>query len=69
MLVLVLKVIGYLIVKLVVKIVVGLILDEMMNLVIGKIYVCFELVLDYIVFKIFCWLFDKFELVNCKLGI
>lgn len=63
------KVIGYFIVKLAVKIVVGLILDEMKNLVIGIIYVEFELVLDYVVFKIFCWFFDKFEKGVWELGM
>lgn len=59
--VLVFKVIGYLIVKFVVKIVVGLILDEVRNLVIGIIFVYFELILDYVVVKILCFVFDKFE--------
>lgn len=69
LLVLVSKVIGYLIVKLVVKIVFGLILDEMKNFVIGMIFVEFEFVLDYVVVKIFCWLFDKFENGEWFLGM
>lgn len=69
LLVLVLKVMGYFIVKLVVKIVVGLILDEMFNFIIGILYVVFELILDYVIFKILCFLFDKFEKGECEFGI
>lgn len=67
--VLVLKVIGYLIVKLVVKIVVGLILDEVINFIIKMIYVMFEFVLDYVVVKMLRFFFDKFESGDRKLGI
>lgn len=69
LLVLVLKVIGYFIVKLVVKIVVGLILDEMLNLIIGIFYVVFELILDYVILKILRFFFDKFEKGEWEFGI
>lgn len=64
-LVLVLKVIGFLIVKVVVKLVVGYIFDELMNDIIGGcILVFFELFIDYVVIKIFCFNFEKFVGVN-----
>lgn len=63
--VLVLKVTGFLIVKVVVKLVVGFILDELMNDIIGGvILVLFELIIDYVVIKIFCFNFEKFAGVN-----
>lgn len=67
--VLVLKVIGYLIVRIAVKIVFGYIFDEIENVIIKMIYVSFEFVFDYVVLKILCWLFDKFIYVNRKFGI
>lgn len=41
----------------------------MKNFVIGMIFVEFEFVLDYVVVKIFCWLFDKFENGEWFLGM
>lgn len=60
---------GYLIVKIVVDIVIGLNLFEIKNLVMQIIYVVFELVLDYVVVKIFWFVFDKFLMVDVYLGI
>lgn len=56
----VLKVIGFFIVKVVVWLVVGYILDELDNDIIGVILVLFELIIDYVVIKIFCFVFEKF---------
>lgn len=57
----VLKVIGFLIVKIVVKLVVGYIFDELKNDIIGgMIFVLFEFVIDYVVIKILCFNFEKF---------
>lgn len=69
-LVLVFKVIGFLIVKIVVKLVVGYIFDELQNDIIGGcILVLFELVIDYVVIKILCFVFEKFLKVDVCLII
>lgn len=52
-----------------VKIVVGMILDEIINFVMKLFYVCFELVIDYVVIKILRFLFDKFGDGDRYLGI
>lgn len=65
LLVFVLKVIGFLIVKVVVKFVVGYMLDELVNDIIGGLMlVFFELFIDYVVIKILCFNFEKFVGVN-----
>lgn len=53
----------------VVKFVVGYMFDELKNLLIGFIYVSFELVFDYVIVKFLCWLFDKFKYVDCMFGM
>lgn len=58
------KATGYPIAKVATKIAVGYRLDEIINVVTGKTYACFEPVIDYIVVKIPKWPFDKF--VNAK---
>lgn len=61
LLVFVLKVIGFLIVKVVVKLVVGYMFDELKNEIIGgQMLVLFELMIDYVVMKILCFVFEKF---------
>lgn len=63
--VLVLKVIGFLIVKVVVKLVIGYIFDEFVNDIIGGLMlVFFELLIDYVVMKILWFNFEKFVGVN-----
>lgn len=59
-LVLVLKVIGFFIVKIVVKLVVGYMLDELDNDIIKVMFVFFEFLIDYVVIKILCFVFEKF---------
>lgn len=65
----VLKVIGYLIVKIVVKLLVGYMFYELLNFVIGDMYVSFEFVFDYVVVKFLRWLFDKFFYVERMFGM
>lgn len=63
------KAIGYFIVKIVVKFVIGYILDEFKNQIIKIIFVYFELMFDYVIVKMLCWNFDKFQGVDYELGL
>lgn len=52
----------------VVKIVLGILFLEIKNVVLGKILVCFEFSLDYMVIKIFRWDFDRFYGIFSRIG-
>ena len=62
------KATGYPIAKMAAKIAVGLTLDEIINPVTGKTKAEFEPALDYVVFKIPRWPFDKFATADRRLG-
>ncbi|MDL2281286.1 carbamoyl-phosphate synthase large subunit, partial [Selenomonadales bacterium OttesenSCG-928-I06] len=63
------KATGYPIAKVVSKIAIGYNLDEIPNAVTGgKTTACSEPSIDYIVFKMARWPFDKFTLADCTLG-
>ena len=42
-----------------IKFVVGYMFDEIFNDIICKILVSFELIIDYVVIKVFWWVFEK----------
>lgn len=63
----VLKVMGFLIVKFVVKLVFGYCFDEILNDIIGVIFVSFEFMFDYVVVKVLCFVFEKFLVVDVML--
>ncbi|WP_455647380.1 carbamoyl-phosphate synthase large subunit [Leuconostoc sp.] len=62
------KATGYPIAKMAAKIAVGLTLDEIINPVTGMTKAEFEPALDYVVFKIPRWPFDKFATADRRLG-
>lgn len=62
------KATGYPIAKMAAKIAVGLTLDEIINPVTGTTKAEFEPALDYVVFKIPRWPFDKFATADRRLG-
>lgn len=62
------KATGYPIAKVATKIAIGLAMDEIINPVTQKTYACFEPSLDYVVFKIPRWPFDKFPHADRELG-
>lgn len=62
------KATGYPIAKMAAKIAVGLTLDEIINPVTGTTKAEFEPALDYVVFKIPRWPFDKFSTADRRLG-
>lgn len=62
------KATGYPIAKVATKIALGYTLDELDNAVTGKTTACFEPALDYVVFKIPRWPFDKFHYGDRSLG-
>jgi carbamoyl-phosphate synthase large subunit len=62
------KATGYPIAKVATKIAIGLSMDEIINPVTKKTYACFEPTLDYVVFKIPRWPFDKFHKADRSLG-
>lgn len=62
------KATGYPIAKVAAKIALGFGLDEIVNVVTGKTYACFEPSLDYVVVKIPKWPFDKFKDADRTLG-
>lgn len=62
------KATGYPIAKIAAKIAIGMTLDEIVNPVTKKTMACFEPALDYVVFKIPRWPFDKFVNANRRLG-
>ena len=62
------KATGYPIAKIAAKIAIGLTLDEIINPITQTSYACFEPVLDYVVYKIPRWPFDKFHDANRLLG-
>ncbi len=62
------KATGYPIAKVAARIAVGYTLDEIINLVTGKTYACFEPALDYLVVKFPKWPFDKFVYAKKTLG-
>ncbi|QGG49138.1 carbamoyl-phosphate synthase (glutamine-hydrolyzing) large subunit [Heliorestis convoluta] len=61
------KATGYPIAKMAAKIAIGLTLDEIKNPVTQKTSACFEPALDYVVFKIPRWPFDKFVTADRRL--
>ncbi|MGM0602442.1 MAG: carbamoyl-phosphate synthase large subunit [Bacillota bacterium] len=62
------KATGYPIAKVSAKIALGYRLDEIKNAVTGETTACFEPALDYVVFKIPRWPFDKFHYADRELG-
>ncbi|SKA02193.1 carbamoyl-phosphate synthase large subunit [Selenihalanaerobacter shriftii] len=62
------KATGYPIAKVATKIAMGMTLAEIKNAITKKTYACFEPALDYIVFKIPRWPFDKFHYADRELG-
>ncbi len=62
------KATGYPIAKIATLISVGYMLDEIVNPVTSTTYASFEPALDYVVCKIPCWPFNKFESANRLLG-
>ncbi|MCK8825321.1 carbamoyl-phosphate synthase large subunit [Fuchsiella alkaliacetigena] len=62
------KATGYPIAKVATKIAIGKSLAEIENAVTKKTYACFEPALDYVVFKIPRWPFDKFHYADRELG-
>ncbi|SFL68207.1 carbamoyl-phosphate synthase large subunit [Halanaerobium salsuginis] len=62
------KATGYPIAKVSARIALGYRLDEIENAITGKTTACFEPALDYVVFKIPRWPFDKFQSANRDLG-
>ncbi|SDC48633.1 carbamoyl-phosphate synthase large subunit [Candidatus Frackibacter sp. WG12] len=62
------KATGYPIAKVSTKIALGMSLAEIENAITKKTYACFEPALDYIVFKIPRWPFDKFHYADRELG-
>jgi carbamoyl-phosphate synthase large subunit len=62
------KATGYPIAKVSARIALGYSLDEIENAITGKTTACFEPALDYVVFKIPRWPFDKFHYADRDLG-
>jgi carbamoyl-phosphate synthase large subunit len=62
------KATGYPIAKVSARIALGYTLDEIENAITGKTTACFEPALDYVVFKIPRWPFDKFHYADRDLG-
>jgi len=62
------KATGYPIAKVATRIAIGYGLDEILNVVTGKTYACFEPTLDYVVVKVPKWPFDKFVKAKRTLG-
>jgi len=62
------KATGYPIAKVSARIAIGYTLDEIDNAITGKTTACFEPALDYVVFKIPRWPFDKFHYADRELG-
>ena len=62
------KATGYPIAKVATKIAIGYNLDEIVNVVTGNTYACFEPAIDYIVVKFPKWPFDKFVYAKRTLG-
>ncbi|QTL97931.1 carbamoyl-phosphate synthase large subunit [Iocasia frigidifontis] len=62
------KATGYPIAKVSARIALGYTLDEIENAITGKTKACFEPALDYLVFKIPRWPFDKFHYADRGLG-
>lgn len=62
------KATGYPIAKVSARIALGYSLDEITNEITGKTTACFEPALDYVVFKIPRWPFDKFDYADRDLG-
>jgi len=62
------KATGYPIAKVSARIALGYSLDEIENAITGKTTACFEPALDYVVFKIPRWPFDKFHYADRNLG-
>jgi carbamoyl-phosphate synthase large subunit len=62
------KATGYPIAKVSARIALGYSLDEIDNAITGKTTACFEPALDYVVFKIPRWPFDKFHYADRDLG-
>ncbi len=62
------KATGYPIAKIAAKIAIGMTLDEIINPVTKKTFACFEPALDYVIFKIPRFPFDKFVTANRRLG-
>ncbi|RAK10537.1 carbamoyl-phosphate synthase large subunit [Halanaerobium saccharolyticum] len=62
------KATGYPIAKVSARIALGYTLDEIENAITGKTTACFEPALDYVVFKIPRWPFDKFHYADRGLG-
>ncbi|MFW6022318.1 MAG: carbamoyl-phosphate synthase large subunit [Halanaerobiaceae bacterium] len=62
------KATGYPIAKVSARIALGYSLDEIDNAITGKTTACFEPALDYVVFKIPRWPFDKFHYADRSLG-
>jgi carbamoyl-phosphate synthase large subunit len=62
------KATGYPIAKVATKIAIGKTLAEIENAITKKTYACFEPALDYVVFKIPRWPFDKFHYADRELG-
>lgn len=62
------KATGYPIAKVSARIALGYTLDEIENAITGKTTACFEPALDYVVFKIPRWPFDKFDYADRGLG-
>ncbi|HUT27513.1 MAG TPA: carbamoyl-phosphate synthase large subunit [Methanomassiliicoccales archaeon] len=62
------KATGYPIARVAAKIAIGKTLDEIPNKITGKTFAAFEPTIDYVVFKIPRWPFDKFRTVETKIG-
>lgn len=62
------KATGYPIAKVATKIAIGYSLDEIINVVTGNTYACFEPTIDYLVVKFPRWAFDKFVYAKRTLG-
>lgn len=62
------KATGYPIARMAAKLAVGYTLDEIVNPVVGHTFASYEPALDYVVVKIPRWPFDKFPIIDRKLG-